>query len=465
MKVSWHWHALVIVAAGCIAVVSARPYTGGWNDGSRLATVESLVDYHTWAIDDSIFVRVPPDLNPRPYSEADPALNRRGTCDRLWINGHFYSDKSPAPALAMAGEYWIVQRLTGLSANVAPDVFCRMMTILSSGLAYVVAVWCIFRLGSPIGLDLRWRLALAASFGCATVAATYAEHANNHIVLLAIAAAVTVELAWVVVGHASAWRFALIGALVGMGYTVDLGAGPVLLAATATMIAIRLRRRPWAVLTAGLCAVPFVLLHHVINYSIGGTIGPANAVAEYLRWPGSPFFFQPITGGWNHPSVTRFVLYSLDMLVGKRGIFGHDLPIFLALVTAPAIWRFARRERPLLLHALFWSAGAWLLYGATSTNSSGVCCSIRWLVPLVAPGYFALALVLRDQPDRRADFLILSAWGTIYSGIMMASGPWREIDPLVNWSLVVGAGTTWIGYRLVVSRSVTSSRLIQSKAA
>ena len=38
-------------------VLSARPYAGSWNDGSRLAAVESLVDYHTWAIDDSIFVR------------------------------------------------------------------------------------------------------------------------------------------------------------------------------------------------------------------------------------------------------------------------------------------------------------------------------------------------------------------------------------------------------------------------
>src|SRR5262249_48123113 len=43
-----------------IALVSAHSYAGGWNDGSRLATVECLVDYHTLAIDRSIFVQVPP---------------------------------------------------------------------------------------------------------------------------------------------------------------------------------------------------------------------------------------------------------------------------------------------------------------------------------------------------------------------------------------------------------------------
>jgi hypothetical protein len=339
------------------------------------------------------------------------------------------------------------------------------MTVLSSGLAYVIAVWCIFRLGEPLGLDLRWRLALTASFGLSTVAATYAQHANNHIILLAVAAAITVELAWVAAGQTTGWRIALIGALVGFGYTVDLGVGPVLLAATAAWIAIQLRKRPRVIVLAGVCALPFVLLHHVINYSIAGTIGPANAVADYLRWPGSPFLSQPITGGWNHPSVTRFVLYSLDMLFGKRGIFGHDLPLFLVLFAAPAIWQGAGRFRPVLLHGLAWTLGSWLLYGATSTNSAGVCCSIRWLVPVIAPAYFALALLLRDRPDRRTEFLILSAWGAIYGGFTVAGGPWREINPLVNWMIVAGAGMTWFGYQFSVSRRSAAPMSAMARAA
>ena len=48
--------ALVTFGAVLVALVSARPYAGSWNDGSRLATVESLVDYHTLAIDRSIFL-------------------------------------------------------------------------------------------------------------------------------------------------------------------------------------------------------------------------------------------------------------------------------------------------------------------------------------------------------------------------------------------------------------------------
>ena len=56
----------VIAGAMLIALVSARPHAGGWNDGSRLATVESLVDRHTLAIDESIFVKVA-NVESSPY--------------------------------------------------------------------------------------------------------------------------------------------------------------------------------------------------------------------------------------------------------------------------------------------------------------------------------------------------------------------------------------------------------------
>jgi hypothetical protein len=98
---------LVLIMAALIATVSARPYAGSWNDGSRLATVESLVDYHTLTIDRSIFVQVPARTNvntPGPYAPDDPVLPQ-GTRDRLLIRGHYYSDKPPVPALLMAVLY------------------------------------------------------------------------------------------------------------------------------------------------------------------------------------------------------------------------------------------------------------------------------------------------------------------------------------------------------------------------
>src|SRR6185295_3499159 len=87
---------LVVALAGIVAFISARPYAGSWNDGSRLATVECLVDRHTLVIDDSLFVKVGTST---PY-RGEGVDN--GTLDKLHINGHFYSDKSPVPALLLA---------------------------------------------------------------------------------------------------------------------------------------------------------------------------------------------------------------------------------------------------------------------------------------------------------------------------------------------------------------------------
>ncbi len=199
---AWGWAVLAVAVV--IAAVSAHPYAGGWNDGSRLATVESLVDRHTWVIDDSIFVNPSAETADHPHRQApyaapDPAadylLKHEGTLDKLFINGHYYSDKSPVPSLWLAAVYAAFRFCTGWTAATHAGAFCYLLTLASSGLAYVVAVWSVWRLGRPLGLAPRLRLLLTASFGLATVALPYVRHVNNHILLLGVVAALMTEMA------------------------------------------------------------------------------------------------------------------------------------------------------------------------------------------------------------------------------------------------------------------------------
>jgi hypothetical protein len=441
---------LVVAAAAAVAIVSARDYAGGWNDGSRLATVESLVDYHTLAIDRSIFVVVPPRDRPGapvPYRADEPNLLLHGTQDKLFIRGHFYSDKSPVPALWMAGVYQALQWGTGLKARERPDRFCYWMTLLSSGLAYVIAVWCMFRLGRPLRLPPGLRLGLAASLGLSTVALTYVRQVNNHILLLAVAAALYLGLAsWPRDAHGGriTWlRLLGLGTLAGLAYTIDLGAGPVLLACALGVVCHRCRSLRRMAVFAG-AALPWLALHHVLNYTIGGTFRPANAVPAYFTWPGSPFAAQNMTGILAHSSIGHFLIYAAALLAGKRGFLGHNLPLFLA---APGIVILLRRrtaERPEILSAGCWFAGTWLVCALFSNNYSGVAASIRWFVPLLVPGYFVLAILLREDPRFRWDFLALSAWGAVLAGLMWWKGPWLGRMVPFFWPIQAAALVSWI---------------------
>jgi hypothetical protein len=443
---------VVIAAALVIAIISARSYAGSWNDGSRLATVESLVDRHTFVIDDSIFVRVPPRTDPTapaPYPLDDPTLLLYGTGDRLFVDGHFYSDKSPVPAVLLAGVYQALQWTTGLTARQQPAEFCYWLTLLSSGLAYVVAVWCIFQLGAAVRLPLSSRAFLTASFGLATVALPYVRQVNSHIQLLAVTSALVLSLAWLAEETRSARvplrRLLVLGTLAGLGYTMDLGVGPVLLVSTFGVVAYRSRSLT-AVAAFALAALPWLLLHHTLNYAIGGTFQPANITAEYSRWPGSTFKPFNLTGTWKH-TFPSLVIYATKLLVSGRGFLSYNLPLVLSLVGFARLLRRGAAELPEIVFAGAVCVGSWLLYAVASNNYSGQCVSIRWFVPLLAPGYFVIAVFLREEPDYRRDFLMLTAWGLLVAGYTWWEGPWMKGRVPFFLPLQVAALLSWFLYR------------------
>jgi hypothetical protein len=190
-------------------------------------------------------------------------------------------------------------------------------------------------------------------------------------------------------------------------------------------------------------AAPWVILHHALNYAIGGMLGPANAHVDYLMWPGSPFSPANATGGWTHPSMSHFAGYALSLLVGHKGFLVHNLALALAVPASVVLLRRRVRELPEVVMAVAWCGVTWLVYAVGSTNSGGLCCSIRWFVPLLAPGYFVLAVLLRELPDRRRDFAALSVWGMAMAAVMWQRGPWMPRLVPYWWAYVGGGLLTW----------------------
>lgn len=463
---------VVLAVAVAVAIIGARDYAGGWNDGSRLATVECLVDRQTWAIDHSVFVDVPYDRlgteKPFPYSSDDPTGSIGGTQDKIRIDGRYYSHKSPVPAVLLAGCYAIWQKFTGQTAHERCDEFCYWLTLLSSGTAYVVAVMAMFALSGALRQSLADRLLLTGSFALATVVPVYSRQVNDHILLLCVAALLILNLARI--AHAATheapnWRaqwhrLVIVGSLAGLGYTIDLGSGPLLLLAVFAAVAYRLRGQLVGLAIVLSAALPWIVLHHVLSYAIGGTWTPFASKAEYFDWPGSPFRRETLTGFWNHATLRGFAFYLAALLVAPgRGFLLHDLPLLLLIPGTIALFRRRPGEWPELAAVAFWAIGTWLLYGALSVNFSGDCCSIRWFVPLLATGYFALAILIRDDARFRYGLALLSALGLPLAVMMWWHGPWQEPQNLYFIGLeLVGLGAWFVWFVWAVSVGVGTIR-------
>lgn len=432
---SW---AILVTTTGFLAVFGAADHAGGWNDGSRLATIECLVDYGTWAIDDSVF------LTSRPFGPQS-ARFPRGTLDRMSIGGRYYSDKSPVPAILMAGPYAVWRGLGGPAAAASPEIFCRWMTAISSGLAYVLAAACLFALARRRGMGEWASLGMTLAFATGTLLLPYCRYVNNHILLAGLTAGLLLAL------ECRYWLLA--GGFAGLGYATDLGAGPPIAAVTLVYVMWTTRGRGWGFLIG---LFPWVGLHHVLNYHIGGTIGPANANAEFFHWPGCPFDPATLSGGWSHSSPMRFLGYAIDLLFGKKGFYGHNPALFLLL---PAFGLVLRDGLGRL--ALIWMAVVWLVYAAGSRNQSGECISIRWFVPLVVPGFLGVVTLMRGRPEWRAAFVWLSVCGLCINAMAFVSGPWAAKVPGF-WPIVAVALLGAIVLRPRLVRAPVSTHLARA---
>jgi hypothetical protein len=438
--------------AFALAAAGARSQPGGFNDASRLATAESLVDRGTLAIDDSVFVRPPPDIAERIPGTDDPDLFyslRHGTKDRVLIGGHFYSDKPMIPAILAAGAYRVLMPLGLPRPGDRPDVFCRVNTILTCGTGYAAAVGFIWVLGSWVGLRPAWRLVWLLGFALATLLPAYTRNVNAGVPQLAAAAGLAVCLTRVAdAGRSRIPWLALLGAgtCVGFAYAVEQASGAPLVLAAVAVVAYRTRRLP-AVVAFLLAAAPWAVAHHAINYAVGGVWVPLNMVPEYLDWPGSDFDATNMTGRARHTPATLAVYFG-QLFLGDTGFLVCNLPLLLA---AGFGWRVLLRpvpDRPELVAMLAWCAAVVGLYTVLSDNWGGSCLSVRWFVPLLVPGFWLLARLLAEFPTYRVDFVVLAAWGLVASWLMWPCGPWLsapvpEVE-VVAWA----AGAAWAVVRI-----------------
>lgn len=429
-----------------------RPFLSA-NDRSRWCTVRSLVELHTYAID---------DIQAEEGWDTIDMVKHRDT------NGepHLYSSKPPLMATLVAVPYWCIYEGSKLiygkeepvSLGTHPHLVGRILLFLIHvvplGIYFVLMAWMIERYG---GTDFGKLFTMAgAAFG--TLLTTFAVTFNNHLpATVCVAAAVYAGLRiWNdnqrdLRFFAAAGFFGALAAafeLPAMSFFGLLGLG-------------LLWKAPRQTLIAGVPAALVVLIASVTtNYISHGTIRPAYANRlkgddfKKDNWEGRNWYNftykrgnsdREIQSYWNNPQGIDVgepdtARYAFHALVGHHGIFSLT-PLWLLMLVGLAR-SLANRQAEL-----------WPAYVMTAIAS--LVCFIFYLTPLADRNYggassglrwmfwFAPLWLLAVLPA--ADWLGSKKWGRAVMYICLAVSvisvayptwnPWTQpwIQDAMDW--------------------------------
>jgi hypothetical protein len=449
------WFGVVLFVALMLAwALLTKVHTHSWQEESRLATVQALVEQGTFIIDHTEF-------------------NRTG--DKVFINGHFYSDKTPLLSVAAAGAYSILHNAFGLTLDptiCVPDedsAACRAFT--SAGARFTAFYWLtLLFIGGSASLlvVLFWRAmlqagasgalatALALALGLASPIAPYSTVFAGHVpaalclfagfMLLAMNSkagasagprsrrAASSASASTPVSVGSGWRFFWAGFLISLSANIDLTLA-VFIAAFGLWVLFT--RRPLRVLLTYVLGalIPFAV-GAVVNFWAAGTIVPLYFDPKAYDFVGT--VLNTTVGGTSGFYSWEFgARYAYDMFVGQRGLFAFTPMLIFALIGMFTALR-RRPQRGLVLALLLCSLvfAAYLIL--RTDNFGGLAWGTRWFVPLVPLWwYFSRDAYGLWREPRWASM----AWRTFFwlavalSFLTAAQGlhdAWREALPLIR---------------------------------
>ncbi len=392
--------ALVFLVV-CFSLTKSAPES--WNDIARIATIESLVERGTWAIDDS------------PWVDQ--------TKDKVFLNEQFYSDKMPLLSWLGAGVYMVLHRGFGLSlAPGCASCAYRLLTWLLIGIPGAILLWLFFDFAFrrvPLWAAVIGTFAL----GGGTMVFPYALVFNHH-----LPAAVAIFASFYIIVQARDRRGWLLvaGMLAAMAVCFDALAG--IVAASVCGIALVRTRREFVFFALG-AFIP-VIITAWLDYQIAGTVIPPYLITNGYDFPGSEF---PATVGGNG-TPDDYPAYAFRMFLGGQGLFAYNPLLILALAGALAVT--FQRDHKLRLEGMFAALGfaTLCIYLAVWTgNYGGTAYGERWFVPAI-PLLFAFIFFvppLSQATWKNAGWILfipLLALSVI-STAQGALGPWQYTPP------------------------------------
>lgn len=298
----------------CILLTRRIPES--WNDMSRVAAIESLVERGVWSIDESAWAGQ--------------------TGDKAFVRGHYYSGKMPILAAAGAVVYGVVHRLSG--ADLGPN--CEQspggcayywLTLVLSGVPGAGLLWLFYEYARRQRIGMWAAAAATVALGFGTMVWSYAMVLNSHLP----AAVALFACLYLLLNHPGRGGLAAAGFCAALAAAIELQA--VLLGGALFLTALLRARRGAVYFVLG--ALAPILLTVLLDYQITGTLFPPRVLPGAYDYPGGVL---PTTlFGTSTPD--DLFQYAFKMLVGAQGLFAYN-PIMLFAVVGVIVVASARRH-------------------------------------------------------------------------------------------------------------------------
>jgi hypothetical protein len=374
-----------------------------WNDLSRLGTAQALVESGSFAIDKTEFA---------------------GTGDKVFIDGHFYSDKPPLPAVLGAIVYFPLHYL-GFRLINGNTISYYLITLLTVALFWLLGTLAFFYSLSFTGLDPERRLLASLALGFGSLYFTWSQTLNSHgLAAGCLAIGFCFLLRARHEGHVSR-NLALAGLFLLLAATADVPTSIYYAAFYVYILRDPSLRRGGLYYAAPLLLTVAPSL--AINYSIHHSIFPVQIVRHYFQYPGSPWLNSDQLSGIRLNDLDFFRTYAVRSLVGPRGFLLYNP--FLVI----AIWGLTReilRKGSFFYEAVTIATGSALLllyYWMTTNNYGGWSYSIRWFVPMLPLVFFFLYPYFEALDlQRRRWFQALLCVSVVIAAVG-AANPWSNV--------------------------------------
>lgn len=388
----------------CVSLIITSSKVSSPNEISRLAAIESLVERQTFVIDDSRF---------------------KHTVDKVYLNGHFYSDKPPVLSVWLASYYFLLNKVFGLSFEKNTPLCYYLMTLFSVGVSYAALMVIFFNALRFAELSKKLSIYLTLLLGFGSLIFCYSRVLNNQL----IAAFLLFSAYYLILKcgkreSPSKIRVFWVGLLTGFAFCVDIPTGGVFLVSYGVYLCFtQYRRSIWAYL---LGVVPMISLFAILNTRITGSLLPPYFHKEGYDYAGSIF---PAAVGGTVGVSKNLLQYAFHLLFGFHGLFLFTPVLFFSIWIMFRIAKDFRhpffKDSLMILVNLISLLTFFCLF---TSNYGGQSFGFRWMLPLIPFMFYFLAYSFQYRWRKRStkNLFKLSMMISVFFAFVGVFKPWSH---------------------------------------